>query len=64
MYQNHLAENLHKKISQMLIIGFNGCSIDESSYIQEAIGQFNIGGVILFEHDGMVKVFLEILTDD
>jgi beta-N-acetylhexosaminidase len=43
--------SLHDQIGQMLIIGFNGTEIDDTSPIVKAMAQSNIGGVILFDID-------------
>lgn len=42
-------------IAQMLIIGFNGVSVDESQPISQAILEHNLGGVILFDYDCQKK---------
>lgn len=49
--------SLRDKIGQMLIIGFDGKSIDVNSPIAKAIDQNNIGGVILFDYDPQTKLF-------
>lgn len=41
--------SLEKKIAQMLMIGFDGYEVDENHHISEAIGKYNLGGVILFD---------------
>ena len=42
------AMSLRDKIGQMLVVGFNGPVIDESSPIVQSIREHNIGGVIFF----------------
>ena len=42
---------MREKIAQMLIMGFNGITIDESSAIAQAILHHNLGGVVLFDYD-------------
>ncbi len=41
--------SLTEKIGQMLLLGFDGQTLNESSSILRDISQFNIGGVILFD---------------
>ncbi|MCK9163391.1 MAG: glycoside hydrolase family 3 N-terminal domain-containing protein [Bacteroidales bacterium] len=51
--QNHSKEDkaLREKISQMLIIGFRGMSLDSSKEIYDLIAKEKIGGIILFDYD-------------
>ncbi|MBP5515315.1 MAG: glycoside hydrolase family 3 protein [Bacteroidales bacterium] len=42
---------LRKEIGQMLIVGFRGTDISDTSHIVRDIKDYNIGGVILFEYD-------------
>lgn len=49
--------SLEDKIGQMLIIGFEGKTIDAQSPIAKAIAKNNIGGVILFDFNGRTKQF-------
>ena len=42
--------SLHDKIGQMLIMGFEGKSVNKHSPIIKAIKKHNIGGVILFDY--------------
>lgn len=42
------AMSLRDKIGQMLVVGFNGQVVDESSPIVQSIREHNIGGVIFF----------------
>ena len=44
-------EELLEKIGQMMIIGFQGTTVSENSYIVKVIKNLNIGGVILFDYD-------------
>ena len=49
---NNIAElSLSDKIGQMLMIGFRGLSVDESSPVVQDIESGRIGGVILFDRD-------------
>ncbi|MDD4358227.1 MAG: beta-N-acetylhexosaminidase [Candidatus Pacebacteria bacterium] len=43
--------SLDEKIGQMLILGFRGLEVNESSKIINDINKYNIGGVILFDYD-------------
>jgi len=46
---------LKEKIGQMLMIGFRGTAINDDSDIANAIGELNLGGVILFDYDAPSK---------
>lgn len=48
---------LREKIGQMLILGFEGKSVDRRSPILKAIDKQNIGGVILFDYNTKTKTF-------
>jgi len=54
---------LAKVIGQMLIVGFRGTGIDETSYIYTAIKELNLGGVIFFDRDAPGKSFPRNITD-
>ena len=43
--------SLREKIGQMLIVGFQGKTLESSSPIIKAIEEDNVGGVILFDYD-------------
>ncbi|KTC84918.1 glycoside hydrolase family 3 protein [Legionella brunensis] len=49
--------SLRDKIGQMLIIGFDGKEINETSPIVQAIDKNNIGGVILFDYNYRTQTF-------
>lgn len=49
--------SLREKIGQMLILGFEGKSVDMQSPIIKAINEDNIGGVILFDYNNQTKTF-------
>ncbi|CEK09151.1 glycoside hydrolase family 3 protein [Legionella hackeliae] len=49
--------SLRDKIGQMLIIGFEGKELNDSSPIAKAIDENNIGGVILFDYNFRTKTF-------
>lgn len=50
-------EQLKAKIGQMLIIGFRGTKFQESSFIDKALGDLKIGGVVLFDFDVPSGIF-------
>jgi beta-N-acetylhexosaminidase len=54
-YAAHLS--LKEKIGQMLIMGFDGQTIDEKSSIAKAIDNYNLGGVILFDYNSKLSQF-------
>lgn len=51
--QNNTAEDeaLRHDIAKMLLVGFRGTELDDSSHIVRDIRDYGIGGVILFEYD-------------
>ncbi|KTD07746.1 glycoside hydrolase family 3 protein [Legionella jamestowniensis] len=49
--------SLRDKIGQMLIIGFEGKTIDDASAVTKAINKNNIGGVILFDYNYHTQTF-------
>ncbi len=49
------AQSLDDKIGQMLMVGFRGFSIKDGSAIAEDLEKRNLGGVILYEYDGLLK---------
>lgn len=49
--------SLRDKIGQMLIIGFEGKSIEADSYVARAIVEDNVGGVVLFDYNYRTKAF-------
>jgi beta-N-acetylhexosaminidase len=51
------AASLNDKIGQMLIIGFEGHQVDETSPIVKAIDEHNLGGVILFDYNTHTQQF-------
>lgn len=46
-----LAEELDKKIGQMLMVGFRGLEVNDQSTIKRDIVNYHIGSVILFDYD-------------
>jgi beta-N-acetylhexosaminidase len=44
-------------IGEMIILGFRGTEIDDSSKIVKDINEYNIGGIILFDYDVPSKSF-------
>ncbi len=53
--------SLRDKIAQMLIIGFDGKSINAHSPVVKAIKEQHIGGVILFDYNSRSQNFDKIL---
>lgn len=49
--------SLREKIGQMLIMGFDGKTVNESSSVVHEIDNENIGGVILFDYNFQTKSF-------
>lgn len=43
--------SLRDKIGQMLMLGFSGIEVNESSPVVQWIDQYNLGGVIAFDYD-------------
>jgi beta-N-acetylhexosaminidase len=54
---------LKQKIGQMLIVGFRGTKIDDTSYISKTINTLNLGGVILFDKDNPSGQFPRNIID-
>jgi len=51
------SRDLRKKIAQMIMVGFKEAVVDENTPVPRAIGDFSLGGVILYNID--LKCFLE-----
>lgn len=49
--------SLREKIGQMLIMGFNGKAVNDSSLVAHYIDEDNIGGVILFDYNFQSQTF-------
>ncbi|MCG8346088.1 MAG: glycoside hydrolase family 3 protein [Chlorobiales bacterium] len=49
--QAPLQDRLGMKIGQMVMIGFRGTSLEETSGLTEDITRLNLGGVVLFDYD-------------
>ncbi|KTC75354.1 N-acetyl-beta-glucosaminidase [Legionella birminghamensis] len=49
--------SLRDKIGQMLIVGFEGKTVDSNSPIVKAIERYNLGGVILFDYNYKTQAF-------
>lgn len=45
--------NLRDDIAEMLLVGFRGTELTENNHIRRDIEEHHIGGVILFEYDGI-----------
>lgn len=54
---NATSVSLRDKIGQMLIIGFEGKTANALSAVAQAINNYNIGGVILFDYNYQTKEF-------
>lgn len=55
---SHATEvSLRDKIGQMIIIGFDGKSVNHSSAVAKAITKNNVGGVILFDYNFKTQTF-------
>lgn len=44
-------KTLEQKVGQLLMVGFNGFELSDTSHIKRDIEQYNLGGVILFDFD-------------
>ncbi len=50
--QNNAANpSLEQKVGQLLMVGFKGFELSDTSHIKRDIEEFNVGGVILFDFD-------------
>ncbi len=49
--QQAVDEELDVMIGQMIMVGFRGLEVDESSRIIEQIKRYHLGGIILFDYD-------------
>ena len=54
---------LDKMIGEMIILGFRGTEVSDSSKIVQDINDYNIGGVILFNYDVPSKSFPRNIVD-
>ncbi|MCG2790752.1 MAG: glycoside hydrolase family 3 protein [Actinomycetia bacterium] len=54
---------LDKMIGEMIILGFRGTEVSDSSKIVKDINEYNIGGVILFNYDVPSKSFPRNIVD-
>jgi len=54
---------LDKMIGEMIILGFRGTEVSDSSKIVQDINEYNIGGVILFNYDVPSKSFPRNIVD-
>lgn len=43
--------SLEDKIGQMLMVGFNGFEVSDTSHVTRDIRDYNVGGIILFDYD-------------
>lgn len=49
--ENHQDPTLEQKAGQLLMVGFRGFQVSDTSHIIRDIEQHNLGGVILFDYD-------------
>ncbi len=54
---------LDRMIGEMIILGFRGTEVSDSSKIVSDINEYNIGGVILFDYDVPSKSFPRNIVD-
>ena len=50
-------KTIRELVGAMLLVGFRGTSIDESSIIVRDLRDYHVGGVILFDYDGEKKTY-------
>lgn len=50
-------KTLKEQVGQMLILGFRGTQFETNSFIDKAINELKIGGVILFDYDVPSSIF-------
>ena len=50
-------KTLEEQVGQMLMVGFRGTEVSETSTIAKAIKELNLGGVVLFDYDVPSKSF-------
>jgi len=46
-----IAPTLEEKIGQMIMVGFKGFEISDTSHVVRDIEEYNVGGIILFDYD-------------
>jgi beta-N-acetylhexosaminidase len=46
-----LAPTLHQKIASLMIVGFRGAELADAPWLEEALTESRLGGVILFDRD-------------
>ncbi|MDD5623065.1 MAG: beta-N-acetylhexosaminidase [Actinomycetota bacterium] len=57
------SSTLDRMIGEMIILGFRGTEVNNSSGIIQDINKYNIGGVILFDYDAPSKSFPRNILD-
>jgi len=55
LFSQNKTDELDKKIGQMICVGFRGWDVDKKSPIIRDINQYQIGGIVLFDYDVMLK---------
>lgn len=55
--------DIEKRIGQMLMVGFRGTTIENSSDIAQKIKDLNLGGIILFDYDAPSKSYPRNIED-
>lgn len=61
--QTQNTPTLDQMIGEMIILGFRGTEVSDSSKIVQDINEYNIGGVILFNYDVPSKSFPRNIVD-
>ncbi len=61
--QTQSSPTLDKMIGEMIILGFRGTEVSDSSKIVQDINEYNIAGVILFDYDVPSKSFPRNIVD-
>jgi beta-N-acetylhexosaminidase len=55
LFSQDKTDELDKKIGQMICVGFRGLDVDKKSPIIRDITKYQIGGIVLFDYDVMLK---------
>ena len=54
--------SLQEQVGQMLLLGFRGTKFQEKSFVDKAINELKIGGVVLFDYDAPSGIFPRNIT--
>src|SRR6056297_1473540 len=49
------APSIEEKIGQMIMVGFKGFEVSDTSHVVRDIEEYNVGGIILFDYDMMTR---------